>query len=81
LVFQNPVGIHGTGDKVFTKSVQGKIVERIVLSDDAEEIAIDVRFTDTTSFNVRLAPGQIQVKGGDVLGWKDGDSFVIEELL
>ena len=70
-----------TGDKVFKKGVKGKTVDCIVVSDDNEEIAIEVRFTDTTSFNVRLAPGQIQVKGVDVLGWKAGNSRVIRKLL
>ncbi|MBZ5509075.1 MAG: hypothetical protein LAO78_26755 [Acidobacteriia bacterium] len=70
-----------TGDKVFTKGVQGKTVERIVLGDDNEEVEIEVRFTDNTSFHVRLAPSQIQVMGVDILGWKKGNSRVIRVLL
>lgn len=36
---------------------------------------------DTASFNVRLAPALIRILGVNVLGWKDGDRFVIKELL
>jgi hypothetical protein len=80
--FQTKLGGHmATREKVFKKGVQGKIVDCIVLSDDTEEMALEVRFTDNTSFNVRLAPGQVQVKGVDVLAWKAGNSRVIRKLL
>jgi hypothetical protein len=70
-----------SGDKTFTDQVRGKIVDRIVLNNSEEELSVEVVFMDTTSFNVRLAPALIRVLGVDVLGWKDGDSFVIKELL
>lgn len=70
-----------TGDKTFTEGVRGQIVDRIVLNNDNDELSVEVVFMDTTSFNVRLAPALIRVLGVDVLGWKDGDSFVIKELL
>lgn len=70
-----------SGDKVFVKGVQGKTVDRIVLSDDNEEMAIEVRFADDTSFNVRLAPAPIQIMGVDILGWKKGNSRVLKRFL
>ena len=69
-----------SGDKVFTKGVQGKIVDRIVVSEDSEETEIEVRFSDTTSFNVRLAP-RIQIKGVALLGWQGGNSRVIKKFV
>jgi len=68
-------------DKIFTDQVRGKIVDRIIVNNDEEELTVEVVFTDTTSFNVRLAPALIRILGVDVLGWKDGNSFVIKELL
>jgi hypothetical protein len=70
-----------SGDKTFTEAIRGKVVDRIILNNDQEELSLEVVFMDTTSFNVRLAPSLIQVLGVDVLGWKDGNSFVIKELL
>ena len=66
-------------DKVFVNGVQGKTVDRIVLSDDDEELAIEVRFTDTTSFNMRLAP-TIQIEGVALMGWEGGTSRVIKKF-
>ncbi len=70
-----------SGDKIFTDEVRGKVVDRIVLNNSEEELSVEVVFMDTTSFNVRLAPALIRILGADVLGWKDGNSFVIKELL
>jgi hypothetical protein len=70
-----------SGDKVFTDGVQGKVVDRILVGDDGEEMLVEVRFTDNTSFNVRMTPGMVELEGIDILGWKAGNSRVLRKLL
>lgn len=56
-------------------------VERIVLNDDEDEIEIEVNFSDKTTFNIRLAPAQIQILGVDIISWKSGNSRVLKRFL
>lgn len=69
-----------TRNKVFVDGVHGKTVDRIILSDDDEGIAIEVHFSDNTSFYVRLAAA-IQIRGVDLLGWRGGNSRVIKKFV
>lgn len=70
-----------TENHEFVEGVRGKVVDRIVVSNDSEETALEIRFSDNTSFNVRLASAQIQILGIDMLGWKNGDSRVLKTFL
>lgn len=65
----------------FVKSVQGKVIEKIVIGNEDDTLFVDIHFEDTTSCFIHIQPAQIRLNSVTVLGWKDGNSRVIRKLL
>ena len=70
-----------TNERTFIEGVQGKVIEKILTGNEEDQVYIDIHFQDTTSCVIYIGPAQIEVESAQVMGWKDGDSFVIKELL
>lgn len=63
------------------KGVEGKVIEKIVTSNEEEQVYIDIHFQDKTACLIYVSPADIHVESAEVLGWKDGNSPVIRKLL
>ena len=65
----------------FVKSIQGKIIEKIVIGNEDDTLFVDIQFQDTTSCFIHIHPAQLRLDSVTVLGWKDGNSRVTRKLL
>ena len=70
-----------THKKKFVRGVAGKVVESIETGNEEEQVYIDIHFQDKTSCIIYISPADIFVESAQVIGWKDGNSFVIRKLL
>lgn len=70
-----------THKRNFVRGVAGKIIKKIETGNEEGQVFIDIRFQDKTSCVIYVGPAQIQVESAQVIGWKDGDSYVIKDLL
>lgn len=68
-------------DQEFVRGVQGKVIEKIVIGNEDDDLFVDIHFQDTTSCFIHVQPAQISLSSVTVLGWKDGNSRVIRKLL
>lgn len=66
-------------DIEFRNGISGKVVDRVVVNTE-EGIELEVRFQDSTSFNISLEIGKAQVIGADLLVWKEGNSRVVKKF-
>lgn len=65
----------------FVRGVAGKTIKKIETGTEEGQVYIDLQFQDKTSCVIYVGPAQIQVERAQVIGWKDGNSYVIKELL
>jgi hypothetical protein len=65
----------------FIRSVAGKIIKKIETGTEDDQVFIDIHFQDKTSCVFYVGPARVQVERAQIIGWKDGNSFVIKELL
>lgn len=70
-----------THRKSFVRGVAGKVIRKIDTGNEEGQVYIDIQFQDKTSCVIYIGPAEIEVERAQVLGWKDGNSYVIKELL
>jgi len=63
----------------FTRGVAGKVIKKIETGVEEGQVFIDIQFTDKTSCAIYVGPAQVKVERAQIIGWKNGDSFVIKE--
>jgi hypothetical protein len=61
------------------RAVKGKVVESIHMDSD-DYLEIDIRFQDGTSLGIQITP-RMEIELVDLLGWKEGNSFIVRSLL
>jgi hypothetical protein len=61
------------------RAVRGKIIDSIHMDSD-DYLEIDIRFQDGTSLGIQITP-RMEIELVDLLGWKEGNSFIIRSLL
>lgn len=67
--------------KTFVKGVRGKVIKKIETGNEEDQVYIDIHFEDKTSCIIYIGPAEMKVESAQVIGWKEGDSHVIRNLL
>ena len=66
--------------QTFIEHVHGKVVERIIFTNDTDQQELDIQFQDKTGFHLRLDV-QLEVEAIELLDWKDGEGKLIHKFL
>jgi hypothetical protein len=61
------------------RAVRGKVIDSIHMDSD-DYLEIDIRFQDGTSLGIQIT-SRMEIELVDLLGWKEGNSFIIRSLL
>ncbi len=64
----------------FIEHVAGKVVQRIVLTNDSDAHEIEIQFQDRTGFHIQLDV-RMQVELVALRDWKDGNGTLIQRFL
>ena len=64
----------------FIEHVAGKVVQRIVLTNDPDAHEIEIQFQDRTGFHIKLDV-RMDVELVELRDWKDGNGTVIQRFL
>ncbi len=64
----------------FIEHVAGKVVQRIVLTNDPDAHEIEIQFQDRTGLHVKLDV-RMDVELVELRDWKDGNGKVIQKFL
>lgn len=64
----------------FVEPVAGKVVEKIILTNEPELREVEIRFQDKTAFSVLLNL-QLEVTDIELKDWTDGEEKVIKKFL
>lgn len=64
----------------FIEHVAGKIVQRIILTNDAEAHEIDIQFEDRTGFHIQFDL-RLDVEFVELRDWKDGNGRLVKKFL
>lgn len=70
-----------THKRNFLRGVAGKIIKKIETGSEEGQVYIDFQFQDKTACMIYVGPAELKVERAQIIGWKDGNSFVIKELL
>ena len=70
------------GKHEFLQGVRGKVVDRIVIVTDPDELEIEIRFQDNTSCGIQLETRtRLWIENMELMRWKDGNASVVKKLL
>jgi hypothetical protein len=64
----------------FIERVAGKVVQRIVLTNDPDAHEIEIQFQDRTGFHIKLDV-RMDVELVELRDWKDGNGKLIQKFL
>lgn len=64
----------------FIEHVAGKVVQRIVLTNDPDAHEVEIQFEDRTGFHVKLDV-RMDVELVELRDWKDGNGKLIRKFL
>ena len=64
----------------FVEPVAGKVVEKIILTNEPELREVEIRFQDKTAFSVLLNV-QLELTDIELKDWTDGEEKVIKKFL
>jgi hypothetical protein len=64
----------------FIEHVAGKVVQRIVLTNDPDAHEVEIQFEDRTGFHVKLDV-RMDVELVELRDWKDGNGTLIRKFL
>jgi hypothetical protein len=64
----------------FIERVAGKVVQRIVLTNDPDAHEVEIQFEDRTGFHVKLDV-RMDVELVELRDWKDGNGKLIRKFL
>jgi len=64
----------------FIEHVAGKVVQRIVLTNDPDAHEVEIQFEDRTGFHVKLDV-RMDVDLVELRDWKDGNGTLIQKFL
>lgn len=56
----------------FIEHVRSKVIERIIVVNDADQREVDIQFQDKTAFYVRLNV-RLEVEAIELRDWKEGE--------
>ena len=63
----------------FIEHVAGKVVQRIVLTNDPDAHEVDIQFQDRTAFHIQLDV-QMRIELVELRDWKDGNGKLHQEV-
>jgi hypothetical protein len=64
----------------FIEHIAGKVVQRIVLTNDSDAHEIDIQFEDRTGFHIQLDV-RMDVELVELRDWKDGNGKLVKKFL
>jgi hypothetical protein len=64
----------------FIEHIAGKVVQRIVLTNDSDAHEIDIQFQDRTGFHIELDV-RMDVELVELRDWKDGNGKLVKKFL
>jgi hypothetical protein len=64
----------------FIEHIAGKVVQRIVLTNDPDAHEIEIQFQDRTGFHIKLDV-RMDVELVELRDWKDGNGKLIQKFL
>jgi hypothetical protein len=64
----------------FIEHIAGKVVQRIVLTNDPDAHEIEIQFEDRTGFHVKLDV-RMDVELVELRDWKDGNGKLLRKFL
>ena len=64
----------------FIEHVRGKVVERIIFVNDADQREVDIQFQEKTGFSIRLDV-RLEVEAIELRDWKEGEGTLIQKFL
>lgn len=66
--------------QTFIEHIAGKVVQRIVLTNDRDAHEIDIQFQDRTGFHIQFDL-RLDVELVELRDWKDGNGKLIKKFI
>jgi hypothetical protein len=78
--FPRPIKDGGEMAHTFIEHIAGKVLQRIVLTNDPDAHEVDIQFQDRTALHIQLDV-QMRIELVELRDWKDGNGKLIKKFL
>lgn len=78
--FLRPIKAGGEMAHTFIEHIAGKVLQRIVLTNDPDAHEVDIQFQDRTALHIQLDV-QMRIELVELRDWKDGNGKLIKKFL